>query len=375
MHLMPHMMASTATSVAAGSRRSLRGRFGPTPLCEGWLVVHNPNAIIWKASKRWFTLRTTSHQLYVLEQAKAERSTESLSTLDLSLCTVVRCQDPAHFLSIGSPVFVPRYGHGILRFLGPRDKVFDNVVAGVELKLPLGNCTGLQNDHRYFNCSEKHGILVSVDELRPLDQNGNPLTFDKGSKFALEVGIRSRKANEVETFVMHARSFGDLQRWVFALSKAVFEGVPKAISMKLPPSIRNADWYHGAATRAQAETQLFNCESGDGVFLVRRSTSEPTSLVISIRNNDSVSHVLIVMSQDLVQSIGSTEEMADRVSFSINGKITQVDSFEALLIYLMEPREVFEWTTPLRCFISKSSGSNPEDIHLVPMSRSRSSMI
>jgi hypothetical protein len=317
--------------------------------------------LIWKTSKRWFCLRSKGHELYVLEQLKGS---EVQTTFNMARCTSVRCQDPDNFLSIGSPVYVPRFGIGKLRYFGPRHKLFHDMVVGIELQDPFGYSNGTLDDRRYFTCQDNHAIFVAPNEFRPVDASGKVMKLEKGRMFGLEITFQNPKTIDAEAHTevqtLFAPSFAEMQRWVFAMYKAVFESVPKVVSMKLPTSILEAPWFHGNIPRADAESLLQRYSpsksTGQGNFLVRLSTSQPGSLVISVVGEDGIHHTLIVMSRDLCKRIDTSHDSTDFVIFKINNVITQVRSFSALLVHLTTQREDINWRTPLRRYAQRPDG-------------------
>jgi len=62
---------------------------------------------------------------------------------------------------VGSRVMVKNFGVGTLRFFGPHKKDGINR-AGVELDVAGGINNGTAGGHYYFECPDKHGVLVDV---------------------------------------------------------------------------------------------------------------------------------------------------------------------------------------------------------------------
>eukprot|EP00041_Stephanoeca_diplocostata_P013379 m.234334 g.234334 ORF g.234334 m.234334 type:complete len:867 (+) comp19317_c0_seq2:297-2897(+) len=57
---------------------------------------------------------------------------------------------------------------GVLRFFGPRQPGDSDIVCGVELYEPCGNCDGSSEGQRYFNCGPCFGLILSCDFVQVL---------------------------------------------------------------------------------------------------------------------------------------------------------------------------------------------------------------
>jgi hypothetical protein len=100
---------------------------------------------------------------------------------------------------------------GTVKWLG---KVYDRneTLAGVELKLPYGNCDGSYKGNRYFECQKNYGIFIPIKDLRPTNWMGTPTEnssiapvslgqtqpFHPQGKFSLRTAVRANYAIEIE---------------------------------------------------------------------------------------------------------------------------------------------------------------------------------
>jgi len=92
----------------------------------------------------------------------------------------------SHFV-VGDTVHVDPYGEGTVRFVGVHH-VSGSPRVGVELSDAVGNNNGTVKGHTYFECPQKHGVLVSPhkctkispptksEEIAPMDATPNGTT-------------------------------------------------------------------------------------------------------------------------------------------------------------------------------------------------------
>ncbi|EDQ85046.1 uncharacterized protein MONBRDRAFT_29704 [Monosiga brevicollis MX1] len=91
---------------------------------------------------------------YLEVQNSAEMPNQYEDVLDGASSTRVATSS-----DVGARVTVTGYGTGMLRFYGPHH-VKRHLRCGVHLDQPLGNNNGVVGGHTYFNCPDKHGVLV-----------------------------------------------------------------------------------------------------------------------------------------------------------------------------------------------------------------------
>ena len=72
---------------------------------------------------------------------------------------------------VGSSVEVKGYGPGILRYYG-RHATMPGYRCGVELTRPFGKHDGVVSGYAYFNCKNKHGILVDPRKVTAVGGSG-----------------------------------------------------------------------------------------------------------------------------------------------------------------------------------------------------------
>lgn len=341
---------------------------------EGFLFEENTQRGLFspKQKRRYFVLKCNSRQQYFLEAGKdSEHLTREYPLAD---CISVHVSDPDDFMTIGSRIYVPDYGAGVLRYFGTHGYYRRDVV-GVELDEAHGEHDGRQMGHRYFTCRLNHGLLCApgdvfmLDISRPVPQ---PVPRKKKDAYYFNVAFKTKDGRGV-TLILSSPSFEDMQGWIFALSKAAFDTAPAVIggapapvqtetyaeeeaSPRLTISVgadEDEPWFHSKMSRTDAEKLLNRAGVRDGLFLVRESTSEPGNLVITMCSGGRILHVLIVALP------GST--------FKIGDQDTPAQKLRDLVIYLQEPRESLSLSTPLRCYVPKAQPMGEDRLEVWPL--------
>lgn len=80
---------------------------------------------------------------------------------------------------IGRPVFVMGYGEGILMFFGIYHKT-RRPRAGVAFNRPIGLNNGTIDNHIYFRCPPRHGVLVELPKVSILSEGAIAAAVNSG---------------------------------------------------------------------------------------------------------------------------------------------------------------------------------------------------
>jgi hypothetical protein len=264
--------------------------------------------------------------------------------------------------TVGSKVFVSRYGYGILRFLGKIPGQSQDDVAGVELERDTGHHDGLYRGHRYFVCKQGHGIVVSAKDIQLVpNDTADPVRIPTTGKFELRLSfVRAAKS-----LYLNFRSFTDMISWYHAiktcltitvgdrgrealsrlLSASDLYRLGKAYSPLSSAGSSSSDsllidenatptsgWFHGLTSRVEAENYLAASGMVDGTFLVRETPNQPGRLVISLVWNQQFQHIAL----NWMPSYGS----------NIFPSIVST-----LLQHLAYDHPTIQWSTPLQYYI------------------------
>jgi len=248
---------------------------------------------------------------------------------------------------------------GTLVWLGKHAKN-DKPRAGVVFRKPVGKHNGTAGGHKYFECRDKHGALVSLNKVsfttkaaptptapaqRPAGARGGPVPNQARAPPPGQMGRRPmgrQISNAAFTPAAAMPRKGSAVLVDQGRKVALYEQFPDIVpGTKIVKNKRTkAAWYVGSISREEIDLAVLAADNGD--FLVRLTTDKKAYVVCVNDNSKATQSFKVIVQPDMTLLFGGSkfDSLEDVVE---NIRRNPINAKSGRLVYLANSASTCTW--------------------------------